>query len=155
MKDQEQMEARMARWTEEALRQLPTQKAPGSLAPRVRAAIARLGAVPWYRQPWLNWPIQWRMLSAACVVLGIASVAVWGLPVTPAAPEPSAVVPGLQPAATLWGALTTLASALFGAVLHSGTWTAALVLGGLTTLWFLSLGLGTACWRIASVESDS
>jgi len=51
-----------------ALRALPTPRAPGSLLPRVMAAVAARPALPWYRRGWAQWPRQWQIASVLVFV---------------------------------------------------------------------------------------
>lgn len=58
------------------LRQLPTIKAPQSLAPRVMAAVrakAAAGSAPWWLQSWAQWPMYARAALFVAALL-IASL---------------------------------------------------------------------------------
>ncbi len=67
-----------------ALKQLPPPRAPRTLLPRVMAAVEAqaAGAAPTADRaasaapPWLAWPIEWRVGSAAALVL-VAAAAAW------------------------------------------------------------------------------
>jgi hypothetical protein len=50
------------------LRSLPVPRAPGTLAPRVMAAITARAALPWHRRTWFEWPRGWQVASAALTV---------------------------------------------------------------------------------------
>lgn len=153
MNEQERNEAHWARWTDQVLGQLPARPAPTTLAPRVRAAIARMQALPWYRRPWMQWPMAAKCLSLAVVGAASTAVSYWVLPHAPAVPSASAVVPGYQPAVTMVGAFSALSHGVFQALIHSGTGTMAVVFGTIGALWCMSLGLGTACWRLSIREN--
>jgi hypothetical protein len=65
----------------EALRRLPTPRAPGSLAPRVMQAVAAAARA---QTGWRRWPLQWQLLGlvVACstivaVALGASVATVW------------------------------------------------------------------------------
>lgn len=149
MNEQEHNEAKMARWADKVLGQLPGQQAPATLAPRIRAAVARLKALPWYRRPWLQWPLGWRLLSLGLASSASAAISYWGLPAAPTVGSPADLVPGYHPTVTIAGAFATVAHGLFHAVAHAGTWTIAMGLAVAGALWCLSLGLGTVCWRLS------
>ncbi len=153
MNEQERNEAQWAKWTDQVLTQLPAQSAPATLVPRIRAAIARVQALPWYRCPWLEWPVTFKCLSLAVVGATSTAISNWVLPHAPVVPSASAVVPGYQPAATVVGAFSTLSHGLFQALAHSGTATMVLVFGTIGLFWCLSLGLGTACWHLSTREN--
>jgi hypothetical protein len=62
-----------------ALKALPAPKAPRTLLPRVMAEVARRqrrrqrGIVPWF-----DWPVEWKWMSAAAVVLLVAAATLVG-----------------------------------------------------------------------------
>ena len=47
---------------------LPGPKAPAALLSRIMADVQRLAGRPWYRRPWLAWPISIQVASAAVLV---------------------------------------------------------------------------------------
>jgi hypothetical protein len=47
-----------------ALARLPSPPAPGTLLPRVMAAVSR----PWYARAWLTWPRAWQAASIVLIV---------------------------------------------------------------------------------------
>ncbi len=149
MNEHESNDGRMARWADQVLSQSPLQQAPATLLPRIRAAVARLQSLPWYRRPWLQWPLGWRLLSVGLASAASAAMSYWGLPQAPAVGSPADLVPGYHPTVTLASACATVAHGLFHALTHAGTWTVAIVLAVAGTLWCLSLGLGTVCWRLS------
>ena len=79
-------EKQLAAAVDRALKALPDLKAPGTLAPRVMAAIARRALVPWYRQAWPNWPkpLQALLLVLLGSLFGGLTYLGWALPRTEA-----------------------------------------------------------------------
>lgn len=64
--------------TDRHLRRLPRPVAPGTLLPRVMAAVRLLAERPWYARPWVTWPLAGQALSGAVVcsiVLGLIWIA--------------------------------------------------------------------------------
>lgn len=55
------------------LKQLSLPRAPETLLPRVMAAVRV--PVPWYRRPWLAWPVGWQAVSAILLGAVLASLA--------------------------------------------------------------------------------
>lgn len=55
-------ETRLADRLHRELCALPDLKAPGTLAPRVLAALAARQSLAWYRKSWMNWPAGLRAL---------------------------------------------------------------------------------------------
>ena len=71
--------AELEREIDAALRSLPAPRAPGTLTPRVMAAVRARGEAPWYRRPWFAWPAAGR-LAAATVALLLIGAAIWWMP---------------------------------------------------------------------------
>ncbi len=57
------------------LKRLPPPSAPGTLLPRVMAAVAEQAPAPWYRRAWLTWPPAWQAVSIAALAVLIAGIA--------------------------------------------------------------------------------
>jgi hypothetical protein len=70
--------AELERLTDRALRALPTPRAPRTLLPRVMAAVAAEASRPWYARAWLNWPLQWQVVSAAAAAVIVVGAATAG-----------------------------------------------------------------------------
>ena len=60
------------------LKALPAPTPPVTLLPRVMAAV-RAESTPWYTRPWLVWPREWQVASAAAL-LAIVTGIVLALP---------------------------------------------------------------------------
>ena len=145
----------LAAWADQALRQLPARRAPATLAPRVLAALARQRVQAWYRRPWLNWPRHFQVLSFL-LFAGVIGAAAWVLlphadAVSLADMERSlAQSDAIKPVSTVVSVSGALGNALLLVLRNTQAWVLAAVLGALAFLWCSCLGLGTACWRLAS-----
>jgi hypothetical protein len=64
-----------------ALRQLPAPRAPGTLRPRILAAIAREASRPWYMRSFWTWPqsLQTAAAVVACAVIGAGALVLTGI----------------------------------------------------------------------------
>jgi hypothetical protein len=60
-----------------ALRSLPDRRAPATLEARVRAAIERRAAIPWWHQSWSYWP-QWVRAAFLGLCGGLVGLLVFG-----------------------------------------------------------------------------
>ena len=83
-----------------ALRRLPAPRAPGTLTPRVMAAVRLRGQAPWYRRPWFAWPAGWRVLSILPVALLVYLAWSWSLP-----PVPPTLVAATDASRVVWSAI--------------------------------------------------
>ena len=109
----------------EELRRLPSPLAPGTLLPRVLAAVDAWANRPWYARAWFTWPLGWQIASVAFVAL--AGYAMWAAP-----PMPSSLVATTSAGSVIWRTLIEpllgyvvglvllmcLACAVFGAALN-------------------------------------
>lgn len=71
--------ADLERLLDRELRRLPAPRAPETLLPRVMSA-ARQSLVPWYRRPWVTWPVPVQAASVApllALLAGISLVFPW------------------------------------------------------------------------------
>ena len=107
------------------LRRLPDPRAPGTLLPRVLAAVDAWINRPWYARAWFTWPLGWQVASVAVAVL--AGYAMWAAP-----PLPSQVTATTNAGSVIWRTLIEpllgyvvglvvlmcLACAAFGAALN-------------------------------------
>jgi len=115
----------LERRVHDELRRLPAPLAPGTLLPRVLAAVDAWARRPWYARAWFTWPIGLRVASVAALVA--AAYGMWNLP---ALPEP--VLATTSAGSVIWRTLIEpllgyvvglvvlmcLACALFGAALN-------------------------------------
>lgn len=64
--------ADLEKHVDRALADLPPLTAPGTLLPRVLAAVQQWADRPWYQRAWLTWPVGWQVASAALLILLVA-----------------------------------------------------------------------------------
>ena len=115
----------LERRVHDELRRLPAPLAPGTLVPRVLAAVEAWANRPWYARAWFTWPLGWQIASIAA--LAIAVYGTWNLP-----PLPASVVATSNAGGVIWRTLIEpllgyvvglvvlmcLACAVFGAALN-------------------------------------
>lgn len=138
--------------TSRELKSLPELTAPASLANRVMAAIESRTCVPWYRRPWVTWPVALRMASFATMLalFGGLCFAGWELSQTESAL--SAMHRGAQCFSglnTIGSLFNILAGSVVLVVKKLGTAfiIASLIAAGLSYAMFM--GLGTIYFRLA------
>lgn len=68
--------AELEQHVDRALADLPPLTAPGTLLPRVLAAVQAWAERPWYQRAWLTWPVGLQAASAALLLLMVAGGAV-------------------------------------------------------------------------------
>jgi len=61
----------------DALRRLPSPRAPRSLTPRVMAAVRARRETPWFARPMTTWPLALQALTIALAVVPLAVLGVW------------------------------------------------------------------------------
>lgn len=64
--------AELEQHVDRALADLPPLTAPGTLLPRVLAAVQAWAERPWYERAWLTWPLRLQVASAALLILLVA-----------------------------------------------------------------------------------
>jgi len=64
--------AELEKHVDRALADLPPLTAPGTLLPRVLAAVQAWAERPWYQRAWLTWPVGLQVASAALLLLLVA-----------------------------------------------------------------------------------
>lgn len=64
--------ADLEREIHKALMRLRAPRAPGSLSPRVMAAIRAPLALPWYRRSWFWWPVGWQVAGVVAALMMVA-----------------------------------------------------------------------------------
>ncbi len=135
-----------------ALKGLPELEAPRGLMPRVMAAIERRAALPWYRQPWQEWPLALQTVSMLILLgsFGGLCVASWQLTraagFTLAMQEVGQLFSGI---AVIWNILTVLVGAVVLVLKHLGTPVLAGCLVAVGLGYAICVGLGTLCVRLA------
>ncbi|MBL9171943.1 MAG: hypothetical protein JNL10_00285 [Verrucomicrobiales bacterium] len=154
MKDPRHPEDPLARWAGNVLGQLPDRTAPPSLAPRILAAVARHANRPWYQRPWVQWPVALQWVAVALMLSAIA--AAWGLLLpradavgTTAAELATSQLDLVRPVGSLASMLGALGNALLLILRGLNSWVTVAGVGILALFWSTTLGLGTACWRLA------
>ena len=148
------LEARVDR----ALKQLPDLPAPSTLLPRLRAAVEKQAAAPWYRQAWLAWPVPWQAVSVA-LLAGLLGAIWW----TGAQLAPWSAGGGVlrevghwqSSAGALWNALEVIHGTAGLLLKQLGPWFLAGLLLLLALMNALCMGLGTMCVRLAFVRPES
>jgi hypothetical protein len=108
----------LERVVDRALRRLPAPTAPGTLLPRVMAAVAARETARRGLPPWLAWPLGWQVVSAAAVVLvvlGVTTLAqgVDGLPQWISNPALLRIAHGIEQFGAGVSALLTVSRALW------------------------------------------
>ena len=143
----------LAQWADRALRQVPGPRAPSTLAPRVAAEIRRRANLPWYRRPWLQWSGPQRWMSALFLTGGLYGF--FGL-LIPSLNSVAAGTEAYRQASRVPGfldALSDAASLVIDALARSAEtippWAYSATLAIVVFSWLSTVGLGTACWRIA------
>lgn len=159
MKDPRHPEDPLARWAGNVLGQLPDRTAPPSLAPRILAAVARHANRPWYQRPWLQWPAAVQFLSVVLMISVMA--AAWSLLLpradavgTSAAELAASRLELVRPVGAFTGLLGALGNALLLVLRGMNSWVTVAGVGILALFWSTTLGLGTACWRLAGGGSQ-
>ena len=145
----------LASWADQTLKQLPSRQAPKTLAPRVMAVLARRQALPWYRQPWFAWPRSYQVLAAglAAALIGFGLWWLWPHSETvslASAKQAVSQFEAVQDVSVTAGILKSLLNALVLVLKSLNSWVLAAALGLFALIWSTTLGLGTACWRLAN-----
>lgn len=155
MNNPQRNDERLAQWAHQMLGQLPDRRAPSALAPRILAAVAKQRSLPWYRLPWHRWPATHRILSAT--LMGAAFVALWWflLPRADTAGATAAQLAASQldvfrPVTALGDLIAALGNAAILVLRGFNTWVIVTLVAAFALMWTATLGLGTACWRMAT-----
>lgn len=144
----------LAQWADRTLRQLPDRRAPSTLAPRVLARIAQRRVRAWYRQPWFEWPRAYQ-IGAGCLAAALITIAMWVVwPHAESVNLDSAkqVATQFEPVrevSTVAGVVNALVGAALVVLKSLSGWALVGILAGFALIWSTTLGLGTACWRLA------
>jgi hypothetical protein len=134
------------------LRQLPELPAPATLVHRVMLAVHAKARLPWWKRPWLIWPLWARLISALWLLAAVGAVCyaagatldalTLGYLWAEVGAKLKSLLPAGQGMLALLNALVLVLRAWGQPVLLVGT---AIVL----TWYFAFVGLGTACFRVA------
>lgn len=69
----------LERAVDRALKSLPELSAPDTLLSRVMAALGSQPVLPWYRRPWPTWPVRWRAVSFAVLLVVFGALCFGGI----------------------------------------------------------------------------
>ncbi len=132
------------------LRKLPELRAPDTLIPRVRAALANKVCQPWWQRPLLTWPLALRLAFIALLLGSLGAAGFYGAEISYG--WDFVVQKITQPFASfapLWERLASLTNAvlvLFRALNSHFLIYAAILLG---VMYLACVGIGTLCFRVA------
>jgi len=150
MKDE--YEQKLERAIDRELKALPPLPAPAELAARVFQAIARAATLPWYRRAWQTWPAAWRIVSFAVLVAvfgGLCFVA-WQSPHSTLGLVVSAKIQAcLSTLNSLQNAALAVRSSAVLILKQVHTTVLVLCLASVAFGYFLCVGLGSVCLRLA------
>jgi predicted lysophospholipase L1 biosynthesis ABC-type transport system permease subunit len=142
---------RLEAWTDRQLKSLPELRAPHTLAPRIRAALAaQSAALP--ARGWQAWPVGLRLASMVGLTLLFAALClgVWRVTQSTAVTDATQQVTGFFALlSSLAGALEAVLGALAQATKKLGPVWLTLIAVVVTAGWISCLGLGTALARLA------
>jgi len=134
------------------LKSLPDLPAPATLIPRVLAGLERLQPVPWYQQPWPQWPAGLRGVSLIILLalFGGLSFAGWKASQTEAvAIMTQSLTDWFSIGTVVWAVLITLGSTLLVVVKSFGS--GFMIAWGIIAVlsYVACVGLGTIFVRFA------
>jgi len=137
---------------ERELKALPDLQAPQTLVSRVMSSLANQATLPWYRQPWLMWPVGLRMASLA-VLLAISGAICFGAWKLTQAESFLAVIHQMNGwfagANTLWNALNAVLGVGLMLIKKLGTGFIIAALLAVAMGYAMCIGLGTVYVRLA------
>ncbi len=146
-------EKNLERWADAELKRLPNWSAPATLIPRVQAALAAVEARSGLSAAWSSWPAAGRM-AFVTVLAVVSSALLWGSNwmidwLRGSLGQTTWSVPWLERAVDVGGALFHASTVLVQSIGPVWCWTAVgLSLG----LYLFSLAVGTACFRLATLQ---
>jgi hypothetical protein len=150
---QRQLEERIDR----ELKALPELQAPPALTARILAVVGHRAAQPWYRRPWVMWPVGLRAGSLALVLALFGGMCWGGSELARTLASTSAMQSLAGQAAELRLLVRTLGVLGDAAVLslwHLGTVWLAAIFTALFLMYAACVGLGTVSLRLALARSD-
>lgn len=145
---QRQLEAGVRR----ELESLGELAAPPALANRILQAIEARARVPWYHRSWSTWPLAWRVVSMAVLLLMFGGVcySAWQIQHGASGWAGARIWEGwMADAAGLWRALGVLASTAASLLGRLGTGVIAAGIVLVFATWASCIALGTAYVRLA------
>jgi len=134
------------------LKKLPDLPAPETLVHRVMLSVHERQRRSWWQRSWLNWPLGVQMVSLAILVISAGLVsylfgAAWnGLNV---ASISTRLTEWLSTYAPVWEAVRALGGAILMSLQKVGQPVLFAAVGSLLLVYFLCVGLGTVCFRLA------
>jgi hypothetical protein len=141
---------------DQQLRQLPYRKAPGSLAPRVLAAIRAQAHKPWYQRPLATWA-RWLQVVTLMLATGIGAGLAWAISLAVESLDFGAVARNLGSSVERFDFIWTAGAALGNALLIvlGRTHPLFLIAAGLLCIvsYASCVGMGTLLYRLASNRS--
>jgi hypothetical protein len=133
-----------------ALRALPDRRAPATLEARVRAAIERRAAIPWWHQSWSHWP-QWARAAFLGFCGGLAGLLVFAGIYAQAgfdsAQFQGAVGPALAVVDRLWNIGRSVAGLITLVVRHLPAWWLYGAIAFVAGLYAMLFGLAATAYR--------
>ena len=150
-----QDEERSARWTQHVVQQLPTPRAPASLAPSILKRIHESQTVPWYKAPWFRWPqsLQWTL---GLVAVGL-TVWLMGFMMPNLNSQSIDLLHRLEIEFNLLRKFQLvvetgagLGNAICWALRHLLREMLLMTLVVTALVWSITVGLGMACWKLSS-----
>jgi hypothetical protein len=141
---------KLEREIDRALKSLPEMRAPSSLAPRVMAVIEGRARVRWYQQSWVLWPMRVRatVLAGLAIFFAGLCVAMWHF-------HGFGTISGqantwMARSHTLSNVLLVILGAMADAVKRMGTGFIAACVAAAMLGYAMCLGLGTLCVRLTA-----
>src|SRR6266481_1913056 len=145
-------EKRLEAAIERELKCLPELPAPATLVSRVMRSLAAQAELPWYRQPWVLWPVAMRAISlvAFLAISGGICFASWKLTQAESFLAVIHQIGGwFSGANTLWNALNTVLGVGLALIKKLGTGFIIAALLAVAMGYAMCIGLGTVYVRLA------
>jgi hypothetical protein len=149
-------EEELAGLIDRRLKSLPELSAPPTLIHRVMLSVHAQDRLAWWRRSWWSWSLGMRVLAlvllvgCAWVVSDLVSLGVEGFRLGWLR---SAVGEALEPLRPVYEVAATLANACFVVCRVGGQQVLLLAAAAVGASYLLTIGLGTACYRVAFQRS--